>query len=64
MTSRKYDDYCRVNALLKNMREQDLRVLSYAVIHTLNEENNLYYIDSLRRLAQEIDLSIKSCVVD
>lgn len=64
MTSREYDDYCRVNRLLHNMRYADLVVLSYAITFTLNEENNLYFKEALYRLKPEVETLIASCAVD
>ncbi len=64
MTSRQYDDYCRVNALLKKMRHEELTVLSYAVRKTLMRESNLYFKDALGKLLVEINCALASCVVD
>ncbi len=64
MTSRNYDDYCRVTALLKKMRKDDLGVLQHAIRSTLKDEKNLYFRNALERLDAELEASIKTCLTD
>jgi hypothetical protein len=64
MTSRQYDDYCRVTKLLNNMRKSDLLVLEYCLNGGIQEEKNQYYIERIRFILEEVRTQMSTCVVD